>query len=130
LFILCEAILGILEPKSGLAYNALIRVNDIVVFNDTIIVAVIVFLVAVGHQHELSGCGLPKISDTEGEILNLKRQIASVLDTYCCHLGVGAVTQAKIVQLNVLLVLVTKPSDHGVVVAALDRVLLGSLFIF
>lgn len=125
-----EAILGVLEPELGLTHGALIDIHDVVVIDNTISIFAIGLFVAVTHQAELAGLGLPDVGKGEGEVVDVIGLASRVIDLDSGHLGIlGIGPEIEIVELDLSLVLVPKPDDHRVVVASLDRVLIGPLIV-
>lgn len=123
-----EAILGVLEPELSLTHGALIDIDNVVVVDDTIGILAVGLLVAVTHQAELAGLSLPDIGKGEGEVVDIVGLSSRVVDPDGGHLGVlGIGSKVEVVELHLSLVLVPEPDDHGVVVAPLDRVLVGPL---
>jgi hypothetical protein len=124
----CEAILGILEPVLGLTQGALIDIDDVVVVDNTIGIFAIGLFVTVSHQAELPRLGLPNVGKGKGEVVDIVDLSSGVVDLDSGNLSVlGIGPEIEVVELHLSLVLVSKPDDHGVVVASLDWVLVGPL---
>lgn len=128
LIVPCETVLGILEPKLGLPHGLGNSIENVVIVDDSISVATVGFLVAVADQHKLTGFCLPKVGKTEGEVVDSVALASCVVDANGCHGGVFA-SEIKVVELHLGFMLVSEPSDHGVVVGSLDGVFISPLVV-